>query len=359
MVIILNKIALHITASRYIYVGCNYAMRKNKFIKTEHIFLDSSIFEEQNFTAGTKIHNLFSYAKIGVIQIHITTISKRELFNRIDKRINQSKSELRKLSRNFNSQNLRVIRNLGFYRNIDLPKIDKKEHSKEIKIRIDRIFKNSNVNTINSTNLPITQIVENYYKRKPPFHNSGKPCEFIDAFILSTIDRWAKNNKTKMYVLSKDKDFLDYDSDNLILTDNLSELLENISKYYNKRYKLKKITSTRKKIKDNKKALESLSKDLINEKVSLSSKLDISDYKIHSNKLVSHKIISFLHNRTEIECIFKTTLSFLKFEDSDFREIQPKQIKYDIEIPIYLEIKENGALDIKWIVEDMYLRYEE
>ena len=54
-------------------------MKKNKFLKTDNIFLDSSIFEEQNFTSGTKIHSLFYYAKIGVIKIHVTTISKREL----------------------------------------------------------------------------------------------------------------------------------------------------------------------------------------------------------------------------------------------------------------------------------------
>ncbi len=334
-------------------------MRKNKFLETENIFLDASIFEEQNFTNSSKIHSLFYYAKLGVVQIHITSISKKELFNRIDKRVSESKTEIRKLSRGFNAKNLRVIKNLGFYKNIELPKIDKKEHSKELKERINFIFKNANVNTISSSNLPIVKIVDNYYYKKPPFQNSGKPCEFIDAFILETIKRWSKNNNTKMYVLSKDNDFLGYKSENLIIIDNLSELLEKITKYYNQRFKLKKITSTRKKIIENKKELEQLSKDLIYEKVSLSSKLDISNYDIVSNKLISHKIITFRKNRTEIECIFKTTLSFLKFEESDYREIQPKRITYDFEIPIYVEIKENGSLDIKWIVEDMYLNYEE
>lgn len=334
-------------------------MKKNKFLQTENIFLDSSIFEEQNFTAGTKIHSLFYYAKIGVIKIHITTISKRELFNRIDKRINESKTELKKLSRGFNSQNLRVIKNLGFYKNIDLPKIDKKEHSKEIKERINVLFKSCNINTISSTNLPIAEIVENFYKKSPPFHNSGKPCEFIDAFILKAIERWSQKNDTKIYVLSKDNDFLDYKSENLILTDNLSDLLENITRYYNQRFKLNRITRTKKRVSQSKKDLEQLSKDLINEKISLTSKFDISDFEILSNKLISHKIIAFREDRTEIECLFKTTFSFLIFEDNEFREIQPKRVNYDFEIPIYAEIDQYGKIDIKWILENMNLIYEE
>jgi len=162
-----------------------------------------------------------------------------------------------------------------------------------------------------------------------------------------------------MYVLSKDNDFLDYKCDNLIITDNLSDLLENITRYYNQRFKLKRITRTRKRIKNYKSELENLSMGFIKDKVSLTSKLNISSFKIIDNKLISHKIIAFRSNRTEIECVFRTTFSFFVFEDNEFREIQPKRVNYDFDISMFIEIDNYDKIDIKPIVEDMYLVYKE
>ena len=58
-------------------------MKKNKYLDTDNVFLDTSIFEEQNFTNGTKLHGIFHYGRIGVINIHTTTISRMELDNHI------------------------------------------------------------------------------------------------------------------------------------------------------------------------------------------------------------------------------------------------------------------------------------
>lgn len=335
-------------------------MRKNKYIETQNVFLDASIFEEQNFMNSTKIHSLFFYAQKGAIQIHTTTISKKELHSRIEKRITESKSEFRKLTKTFNHKNARIAKNIGFHKSIKFPEINVKNHTAELIKKMDSFFSRSNVNTIRTSNIPITDIVDNYYNRKPPFHNSGKPNEFIDAIILKSIELWCGRNNTNMYVLSKDNDWLGYQSDNLLISDDLSLLLEKISKYYNNRYKLNKITSTKKLISKYKNDLELGSMDLINENVTLtSSSVDISNYEIVENKLSSYKIISFRPERTEVECIFKCSLRFFVFDDNDFTERPPKPCSYDIDIPIYIEISKSGKLDIKWLVENSNYRYEE
>ncbi|MGE0561872.1 MAG: PIN domain-containing protein [Flavobacteriales bacterium] len=334
--------------------------KKNEYIETQDVFLDSSIFEEQNFMNSTKIHSLFYYAQEGAIRIHLTDISKMELFNRIEKRITESKKELKKLTQTFNHKNARIVKNVGFYETIKIPEIDIERHSLELKKKITTFFTKSNVNLIKTGNIAITKIVENYYDKKPPFHNSGKQNEFIDAIILASLETWCKRKKTKMYVLSKDRDFLGYKSNSLILHDNLSELLEKISSYYTRNYKTNQITSIRKIIDSNKADLELSSKSLIQEKVIIrSEKFDISGYEIENNKMDSYKIIAFRPDRTEVECLFKTNLSFYVFDIDDFTEKLAKKIHFEIKVPIYVEILKNGTLDIKWLVENTDYLYVE
>jgi hypothetical protein len=335
-------------------------MRKNKYIETKNIFLDASIFEEQNFMNSTKIHSLFFYAQQGAIQIHTTTISKKELHNRIEKRITESKSEFKKLTKTFNHKNARIAKNIGFHKSIKIPEINVKNHTAELIKKMESLFSRSNVNTIRTSNIPIIEIVDNYYNKKPPFHNSGKQNEFIDALILKTIELWCERNETKMYVLSKDNDWLGYQSKNLLISNDLSVLLEKISKYYNTRYKLNKITFTKKLIAKHKNDLELVSKDLINENITLtSSSVDISNFEIIKNKLDSYKIISFRPDRTEVECIFKCSLKFFVYDYNEFAQRPPRQCTHDIDIPLYIEISKAGKLDIKWLVENSNYRYEE
>jgi len=322
-------------------------------LKTRNVFLDASIFEEQNFAHSTKIHSFFYYGKIGVINIYVTTISKMELFNRIEKRIEESKSELNQLNRKYNKKETRIIKNLGLFESIDIPRLDVKKHSAEIKKKIETIFLNSKVQTIQTKNIPLSELVSNYYKRKPPFHNSGKQNEFIDAFILKTLEMWCESNETLMYVISKDPDILGYKSDFLIILEDLSILLENISKTYGRTLKTYNVEEIEKLIEKNRKGLEQLSQDIIKGKVTVRSKeYDVWDFEIIENKLASYRVISVREDRTEVECIFKTNLSFFTFEITDFIEQFPKKSTFEIEVTLYIEIKDGKVTGIKQMIED-------
>lgn len=328
-------------------------MKRNKFLKTDNVFLDSSIFEEQNFLHSTRIQSLFFYAKTGVIKLHITTLSKLELYNRIDKRIAESKTELHKIEKAFNVQNIRIIKNLNVYEKINLPELSLLTHIAELKGKFEIAFKTANVNLIDTTDLPVTEIVQNYYNLKPPFHNSGKQNEFIDAFILKTLELWCENNGAKMYVLSKDPDFLGYKSDKLIIQSELSNLLENISNYYDQKYKFDRISRTNSLIEKNKIDLESLALELIQEKVNLVSKTnEISNFKVKEIELINQKIIAFRTGIIEIECSFKCSLSFYVFKESEFSEVSPKQTIVEIVVPLFLEVYKNGRVDLKKNVEN-------
>jgi hypothetical protein len=335
-------------------------MRPNNYISADHIFIDSSIFEEQNFLNSSKIQSLFRYAREGAIKIHVTTVSKLELYNRIEKRISESRTEFRKLVKGFNYKHIRVVKNIGFYDSIKLPDIDIKKHSDELKRKFDSLFERSHVHTIRTENIPITLLVKDYYSKNPPFHNSGKQNEFIDAFILKSLEKWCERHKTKIYVLSKDPDFLGYKSDYLIMEDNLANFLEQISLYYNKRYKLNRVTKIRKILHSQKRGLELESTNLIEEKLSIrSEKFSISPFEVVDNKLDSYQIISMSKNVSEVECNFKCTAQFYVYEDSEHYDYYPRQEKFTIIVPVIIEIYPDKGGNIKWMLEKAEYIYKQ
>jgi hypothetical protein len=71
-------------------------------------------------------------------------------------------------------------------------------------------------------------IMQAYFQRKPPFAISGKKkSEFPDAVALFSIEAWAEQNSTKVIVVSRDNDWIDYcrQSKRLILVGDLARAL--------------------------------------------------------------------------------------------------------------------------------------
>jgi len=334
-------------------------VKKNKYLESENIFLDASIFEEQNFLHSTKIHSLFHYVNTGLLKMHLTTLSRLELNDRIVKRVRQSKAEFKKIEKAFNNKNIRILKNTTIYEDISIPKIDIDKNSSEIKQKIDNLFKRLNVHTIPNSNIPITEIAKNYYNRRPPFHNSGKQNEFIDAIILKSLENWCIKNDTKMYVLSKDPDFLGYKSKYLIIKKDLTLFLKDVSKYYNQTYKLRRIRKVQRIIKREEEGLTYLASNIIANKLNIKSAThEISHYKITEVLLNNYDIISFREDRTEIECNFKVKLELVLFEPL-ILDFDAKRLSFTIKIPLYAEINERGKLDLKNILENVDYEYKE
>ena len=85
-------------------------------LKTKNIFLDTNIFEANNFFHSTSIQSLFYYSKIGYVNLYITSISKMELIERIRKGLLSVKEDHDKLVNLVNKT--RILRNFSEYENI-------------------------------------------------------------------------------------------------------------------------------------------------------------------------------------------------------------------------------------------------
>ena len=75
------------------------------------------------------------------------------------------------------------------------------------------------------------KVVDRYFAKEKPFGAKGKDKEFPDAFILSSLEKYAENNsKSKILLFSADKDMSEYNSDlfdNREVSDYLNDMMTN------------------------------------------------------------------------------------------------------------------------------------
>ena len=195
-------------------------------METKNIFIDTSVYEANNFLAGKKMQALIKYAEENVIKIYTSDILVSELKDRVRKKINESKREWKKY-RNANPD--------GIFKNSELHSlfgqlwsIDFKEQIRIIQNKIDKVVEETPINIIKTTNTNVDLIFHRYFNNEPPFKEGLKKYEFPDAFILQSIIDWCTQQKQKMIVLSFDKDWQKSVSDNLINYNDIDKLLEHI-----------------------------------------------------------------------------------------------------------------------------------
>jgi hypothetical protein len=339
-------------------------------LPSKNIFIDTNIYEENNFFHGTKLHSLFNYSKDGIVNLYMTSISKMELINRMKKNLISVKDEHNLLLRSFNKPKHRILKNLHQYDTLQLPQLKINDSLNELIKKLEINIKIANINIIESRFANIDKVFSLFYSEKPPFSpNETKRYEFPDAFILLSIEEWCKANKTRMIFLTKDRDFSNYKTSHLYFRSNLVELLERITKYYDSLRKNKLIPALQ----------ETLLKyqteiiDLINQDISKfiildsnfekTSKLELSSVKYNKEKIISiRKDVAEVVYFTTVSysyTIFPTTadLDKLTFEDN----VKPKRISGQLEIPVDLEVNiyNKSDIKIKWINSNQIIRIED
>ncbi|NMH28057.1 PIN domain-containing protein [Flavobacterium silvaticum] len=192
-------------------------------LETDIIFLDTSIFEGDNFFRGHKIKKLGELSRDGEIKVKITSVTYDEVKNRMAKRLKEAKSTFSSISKEVESK-AKILKNLDNYK--DLFPFKRVDVDRELKVMVekwDAWIVESKVEIIDSKIADITTILGQYWNQKPPFDEGQKKDEFPDAISINTIHNWARVNKAKVYVLSKDSDFWKYGSDeNLVMLNDLS-----------------------------------------------------------------------------------------------------------------------------------------
>ena len=156
-----------------------------------------------------------------------------ELINRMKKRLIETQETQNILIRSINKPKSRILKNIESFSDIHFPEIKITKSLEELSSKLELIISQSEIKTIKSENVNIEEVFKSFFNEKPPFSsNEKKKYEFPDAFIIHSVNSWCIAKKIKMIFLTKDNDFNGFKSNHLIFRNDLSELLESITVYY-------------------------------------------------------------------------------------------------------------------------------
>lgn len=184
-----------------------------------NIFLDTSVFIKNNYLASYSIKQLFLLSENLKIQIYITDIVKREYLKNLENSFNEFSLSLNKnpIWKNSNSEYLNNIQkkhlNSNFYQYI-IKELDEKINRGIIKV-------------VETPNNLTSSVLDLYFDCKPPFGEKQKKYEFLDAFILLTIEDWCIKNSSKAILFSSDRDQLNFKSEKFKIETDFNSFLEN------------------------------------------------------------------------------------------------------------------------------------
>jgi len=337
-------------------------------LPTRNIFIDTSVFEEQNFFHSTDIQSILEYARLGVITIFMTQISKIELINRMKYLLNECKTEHNKFVNSFNLKNFRILKNLEPYKELKPFPLNINEGLESLIKKLEINIKVCNIRVLNAENVNIDEIFLNYFKGEPPFSEGKKKHEFPDAFIIKTLEIYARKNRTRICILSRDNDFKSYKSKNLIIKDNITNLLVDITEYYSKRFgkiATEKITGF---LNVQRESIMQLISESISDRIEYY--IDYKEYRdLNLNSITFHdqKIISIREGFAEVKVYVKLIFSaYVQPTAEEILEetiddlIKPKKVEKILIIPVDMEVQtgRNRNIKIKWINSTFPIKVE-
>ena len=185
--------------------------------ESTNVFLDTSSFIKNNYLASNSIKQLIQLSEELKIDLYITDIVKREVL----KNMNEGLLSLSiTLSRNpiwKNDKNSNVFFNI-------------KKDSNLISA-FESIIRSGIIKVIKTPKKTMYEVFDLYFNNEPPFANKKKKNEFLDAFILLTIEDWCEKNNSKAILFSNDEDQLAFNSNNFKVDSDINSFLQSFVDY--------------------------------------------------------------------------------------------------------------------------------
>lgn len=185
------------------------------------IFLDTSIFEANNFLESRRIQEVYKLAEREDIKVVLSKLTYDEILNRISKNIDESFQKFNKYR-----DDTRVLRNIASLSD-KFTHFDPEKIKTEFFTELEKRFLKSKFEIVDYPTMNIEQVFKNYFEKKFPFSSGAKKNEFPDAFALKSIEIWAQNNGIKVLAFSKDRDMLNYKSDDIEFIEDFESYLSN------------------------------------------------------------------------------------------------------------------------------------
>ncbi len=192
----------------------------------ESVFIDTSVFEANNFTRGEKIRQLMTLSADGHIRILLPEITYREIVTHIERYVRDGVKEYDRMRRK-----TRIFKNIeDMVKRLDDLNPDKLVLDAISKF--DQMIADGKVMRLPYPKLDTKDVFDSYFEGTSPFGTGTKKSEFPDAFVLKTIEIWCEENDTTCTIYTMDKDFSDYNHPRLhyvkSYTDDLSTRLRDI-----------------------------------------------------------------------------------------------------------------------------------
>lgn len=205
------SLILHIFDKFQFYIFYSVKIMKPSKLK---VFVDTSIFVNQNFLAGKYIKQLLELGEKDKVEIYITDIIYNEILSNYKSRMESGYEIVRKNLKEIN-KDANVFRQHPEYDYLyNCFKPDKDNLFKEFKKQLDDILSKGKVNILPSKGLIIDGVIDKYFKRIPPF-SEKKKSEFPDAFSLEIVERFMAKKAGEIYVLTTDSDLKEHISSKL------------------------------------------------------------------------------------------------------------------------------------------------
>ena len=187
------------------------------------VFVDTQIFvsENFNFNEKSKLGLLKEQVKKGTINFLTSKIiveeSKKHINNNIERKIN----EINKL---FNSREIAILRNSEY--NEYFKNLNPEEMVKEAVNQFQNYLDEVEVKYLDLDSIELRKVIDDYFNGRKPFGDGKKKHEFPDAFNISMLMNFKRDNKP-IYVISGDQDFEDIEG--VVLYKNIGKLLSDIN----------------------------------------------------------------------------------------------------------------------------------
>jgi PIN domain len=162
------------------------------YLESEFVFVDTEAYVRERFDWASKsFSRIEDLAKKRQIKVLTTSITKREVRNKISEALGHTRSALKKHEV--------IIEQLE----ISTTNADGGADERLLN-QFDEFLKN-----VRATEVPLTNNLEklfsDYFQRLPPF-SDGKKSEFPDAAVVDALRAFASLKKKKIYVVSGDPD---------------------------------------------------------------------------------------------------------------------------------------------------------
>lgn len=199
-------------------------------LESNVVFLDTGIFEKENFFKGNKINQLAELGKNNFVEIKITDITYKEIQKRIVVNLKKASNSYKKAYQQLNGEG-KILKNLTTFEvYYKIPKVDIEKEFLKLKEKLDKFISDNKVEIVSSKDASINEVFEQYFSKKPPFGEGQKKDEFPDAFTLNTIKQWCLQNNKKVYVLFTDSDIRSYKNENLLVDYDIVDFLDAVNR---------------------------------------------------------------------------------------------------------------------------------